>query len=185
MGAFFTNIFSNIKGIFTWWVIIAPWEQALRIRLGKHVRLLQAGVCLKIPGMDVIYKQPTRVRTVDIGLQTVTTIDKQVITVAGNVQFQIDDLEVLYRTIHNPSSVIIDFAASHIAHFIATHTTEDCTPQAICQYATQQLELSKYGLKEGQVNLTDFALVRTFRLIQESRVWRDDQIDMDPEGVQL
>ena len=29
--------------LFQWWVIIAPWEQAVRVRAGKHLTLLQPG----------------------------------------------------------------------------------------------------------------------------------------------
>ena len=44
------------------WVTIAPWEQGLRVRLGRRVKLLGAGVHLRLPVLDVLYIQTVRTR---------------------------------------------------------------------------------------------------------------------------
>ena len=56
------EILSIIGDLFTWIVIVAPWEQALRIRLGKRVKLCKAGCYLRIPFIDRIYRQSIRRR---------------------------------------------------------------------------------------------------------------------------
>lgn len=44
------------------WVVVAPWEQAVRVRLGKHLSVLNAGVHLKLPFADLVYLQSVRLR---------------------------------------------------------------------------------------------------------------------------
>jgi hypothetical protein len=173
------GMLSWFTDFFIWWTIVAPWEQAIRVRAGKHITVLYAGLHLKIPHLDTIYTQATRTRTVDIGTQTLTTADGHPVTIAGNVKYKIVDLLRLYQTLHNPGSTIIDLAASHIADFVTTSAKEDCAPEAVREYASAELDLSQYGLSDSYVNITDFAFVPTFRLIQDDRQYRESGfIDM-------
>lgn len=34
------SFFKSILQLLTWFVVVAPWEQAIRVRLGKRVRKL-------------------------------------------------------------------------------------------------------------------------------------------------
>lgn len=43
------ELFAHIAEAFKFFFVIAPWEQALRIRGGKKVDLLGAGLYFRIP----------------------------------------------------------------------------------------------------------------------------------------
>jgi regulator of protease activity HflC (stomatin/prohibitin superfamily) len=180
------SLLSWVFNFLIWWVIVAPWEQALRVRMGKKVEVLEAGIHLRIPYLDVVYTNAIRRRTVDIGTQTLTTSDGEPLTLAGNVQYRIVDLLTLYQTLHDPGATIIDLAASHIADFVTTHTKKECSPEAIREYATEELDLSQYGLNDSYVNITDFAFVPTLRLITDDRQYRGSGVfDMSPDSTSL
>ena len=57
------ELFAQLSNVLTWVVVVAPWEQALRIRWGKTATLLKGGVYLRIPFIDRIYRQSVRKRT--------------------------------------------------------------------------------------------------------------------------
>ena len=39
-----SSLFSYISNLLTWWIVLAPWEQAVRVRLGKHITVISAGI---------------------------------------------------------------------------------------------------------------------------------------------
>jgi hypothetical protein len=72
------------------WVTIAPWEQGLRVRLGQRVKLLRAGIHLKLPIIDVLYIQTVRARISALGRQIAATRDGKAVTLSGAVGYAID-----------------------------------------------------------------------------------------------
>lgn len=69
------SIAAFISKLFQWWFTVMPWEQALRIRKGSKVTLLGAGLYFKIPFIDAVYVQTTRMRMIDTPMQTMSTKD--------------------------------------------------------------------------------------------------------------
>jgi hypothetical protein len=62
MGAFIDAIM-RLLGAVAFWVIVQPWEQCLRVRMGKHVRMLPSGFHWRLPLIDTVFKQSVRMRT--------------------------------------------------------------------------------------------------------------------------
>ncbi len=149
------------------WVTIAPWEQGLRVRLGRRVKLLRAGVHLKLPIIDVLYIQTVRTRISSLGRQIATTQDGKAITLAGAVGYAIEDIERLYRSLHHAEDTIQSLARARIARFIAAHQAAQCRSQEMETSITADLtqELAGYGLADVRVYVTEFAIVRTYRLL--------------------
>lgn len=155
----------QIGKLFTWIVLVAPWEQALRVRLGKHVHLLEAGIYLRIPFADRIYRQSIRRRLAVLQPQTLTTKDGKAVTITAAVGFAVDNLERLYRTLHAPEDTIAAEVEAMISQFVPTSAFEDCTPSDIEAHVSTQLDLKKYGLIGQEFYITGFAAVRTYRFI--------------------
>lgn len=178
--AVLSDILAALRNLVTFWFTVTPWEQALRVRRGRFTQVMPPGMHLRIPFLDLVYKQPIRTRTVDVGMQTLTTLDGHAVTVASNVQYRITDLMKLYETIHSPAETIIDLTASAIADYVTSTSKEECDPQGLREYATECLHLEDYGLEGGMVNVTDFAFVPAVRLIQDERQYRDTYMSMAP-----
>ena len=167
------NILKGIRSLFTWWVILAPWEAGLRVRLGKQVMDLTGGIYLRIPAIDRFYVQSIRTRTVDLGIQTITTQDGKTVTIAGVLRYHIADIRKLYETLHHAQDTIADLALAAIADFIVTHKYEDCSPKKLQSAVNGTVDLNQYGLGGGVISITDFAAVKTFRLIKDDKRWSD------------
>jgi len=161
------ELFSSFSKIFQWWVVIAPWEQALRIRGGKRSTLLLPGVHLRIPFWDRIYRQSIRLRSTGTPSQTVATVDGFVVELRMVITYQIDDLEKVYQTLQSPENVLSALAAGAAARYINSRTLDQIRPAEIEKLAAEAITLEKFGLKsDDPLRVTDIAFVkRTYRLI--------------------
>lgn len=167
-----SELLHQLSRLLVWFVVVAPWEQALRVRLGKRVQLLGAGTYFAIPFFDRIYRQSIRRRLATIPPQALTTRDRHSITVGGAVGYVIDDLRRLYDTLHDADGTIDASVSAMISEYVATHDLTECTPLSIEECVRGQLDLSQYGLGSQEFYVTNFVACRTYRLINgEIRSW--------------
>lgn len=169
----FREFLQTLSSLFTWVVIVAPWEQAIRVRAGKNVHLLRAGAHLRIPFIDRFYRQPIRMRRAIVPSQLVTTKDGKAIALSGSLGYEISDLLKLYQTMHDAQDTIQADAQSRVAEFISAHTMEECSPVNIETHVEKYLRLARYGLKVDEFKVVDIAVVKPYRLISgELRTWQ-------------
>lgn len=147
------------------WVIICPWQQAVRVRLGSSQKILGPGIHFRIPWADILFVQSVRLRITTLGRQTVSTADGQTITFCGSVGYSIDDIGLLYSTLHHAEDTIMNLVKQAIAEFIYRRNLAECSPDEVNDMVTNVIDLSRYGITVSGVYLTDFSCVRTFRLI--------------------
>jgi regulator of protease activity HflC (stomatin/prohibitin superfamily) len=166
--------------LFTWWVTVAPWERGLRVRAGRHVKRLAPGLHLKLPFLDATYVQSVRLRIAHQPMQTVMTQDRKALMVAAAVGYAVADVALLYQTLHHAQDTISNLAMMAIAEAAAAFRAEELTPDALSRAATARLKFDKHGLEEVTVRVTDFALVRTYRLVTDQR-WggSGDQLNVE------
>ena len=172
----FRELIQSIRQLLTWWITVAPWEQALRVRGGKRVTLLFPGVRLRIPVFDRIYRQPIRMRMTPSPAQTLTTKDMKTITLSGMLGYEIRNLETLYRTLHDPHDTIVGQVCGLIADFVADNNLANCKPLDIEIYVASNLHLEKYGLQSSTFNILNYCVVKTYRIIDQGfRDWGSGQ----------
>lgn len=171
----------NIVGeIFNWFFIINPWERAIRVRIGKHIKKIDPGIHFKIPFFDRVFKQSIRLRICAVKSQSVTTTDGHTLTVAGAIEYSINDILPLYNTINNPEETINQTVQSLVSKYIAENTLERCKPKDVMAYVNSNLNLDQWGLSSSRYLLTDFAIVKTYRIITgEIYKWFDEQLRME------
>ena len=150
------------------WFTVAPWEQALRVRLGRHVKLLGAGVHFRIPLVDLIYLQSVRKRLCSLPRQTVFTLDQRTIALVASVGYEIADIEKLYRTLHHPEDTIANLTQAAIVNYVSTRVFTDCAPKILQDEISKRLDLAEYGLASVELFVMEFAVVRAYRLLNES-----------------
>jgi|SRR6185503_8107971 len=161
--------------LFVWWTIIQPWEQGIRVRLGKGRTKLGPGMHWKIPYADLIYRQTTRRRYSGFGPATLTTRDGHTITLAGAVGYSIRDLDRLYDALQHPEDSLHAIISGKVAEYVTTHDLSDCTPELITAKVRPKLGLSKFGLRNEHFTLSTYARVKTYRLIMDQHpgTWGD------------
>lgn len=168
------SILSAIQQFFgsvVFWTIVQPWEQAIRVRAGKHVRRLAPGLHLRIPILDEVHKQASRLRCSLIPTQTLSTADGHTLVVSGTLGFAIADIEKVYRRLSHAEDTVSQLAAGAIAAQVFALTRANALPESVAAAVTKELRttLEPLGFAEVSVRLTDFAFVRAFRLMQEGR----------------
>jgi regulator of protease activity HflC (stomatin/prohibitin superfamily) len=155
--------------LFKWWTIISPWQQAVRVRLGKHTRVLGPGVHLLVPYIDTLYLQSNRKRVILSEMQTLTTADGKTITLSGQMIYAITDIEQLYRSVHHAEDTLGAIAQGAITDFVVSHRIEDITSASIARHVLDSSDFEQYGIGEVSFNVTAFAVVRTMRLIMDTQ----------------
>lgn len=176
------SILKQLSQVFTWFVVVAPWEQAIRVRLGKNVRLLNAGIYVKVPFIDRVFKQSTRRRLNMLRPQTLTTADRHVVTCAGAVGYSIGDLVKLYDTLESPNGTIENEIAGLVAKYLGARNLKECSSAGLEQFVKDGMDLTKYGLNGQEFYLTSFATSKTYRFITGGmESWgHDGGINMEP-----
>lgn len=177
------EILAAVRSALTWWITVAPWEQAIRVRLGKRVSLLAAGVHLRIPVADRFYLQSVRSRVATLPAQTLTTQDGKALTVAVTVRYRIADLLKLYETLHHAEGTVANIVLGCVGEFVTGNNLSGCTPEALGREVAARANLAAYGLSDVAVTVMTFASVRTFRFITgEGHAWGyGDQLETSRE----
>ena len=148
------------------WYTVRPWEQAIRIRCGKWVTAISSGFHLRIPFLDEVFTQNVRMRVLNLPVQTVTTRDGVCVTLSGAVKWRISDVRLIYEKLHTPEDWIYNTVLAAVASAVYESQAAALTPSAVGEAAEISLgETAEMGLEIEGVSLTDFAIVRTYRLI--------------------
>lgn len=170
------QIISQALSLFQWWIVIAPWEMAIRVRRGKRITVLGPGMHFRIPVLDRFFVQSTRKRFLNTPTQTVTTLDHQAVTVSGGTAYVIDDIAKLYSTLCDAQDVVQTETLGLVAEYIATRTYGVITPHTVAEYVNQNLNLDRYGLGDVKFVITDYVCVKTYRLITSNpKDWNSSQ----------
>lgn len=163
------NILDSLKTLLQWWFVVEPWEQAVRVRFGRHVRLFRGGAHFRIPFFDSIYVQNTRRRLISVGSQTLTTKDRKLITIHSTLGYTILDVLKLQQSLHDAESTILQHVSTRLSQDVATHALAECTPAEVMARVRAVLDLEPYGLGDLEFALTSYvADIRTIRLINDS-----------------
>ena len=178
--AWLQTLMERFGELLRWFYILQPWEQALRIRAGKYIKLHKGGLHFKIPYIDYVFKQNTRLRISDIPAQTITTLDHKTITLGGALQYRVEDITPLYTKLHMAENTIAQGVQAILTEHIAWNKFAECEPEKLMARVNERLDLSQYGLTDVKFILTDFAVVKTYRFITgDMDVWNDHSLQTD------
>lgn len=161
------SLLARFWALLIWWYVIAPWEKALRVRGGSRVIEVGPGIHFRVPYLDVVYRQSTRLHFTSLDPQTVTTQDGSTITFAGVFGYVVTDLRKLYDSIQSPEATLQSLVQGALAQYISTHPTKECEPDTVEQAVMNDIDVTEYGLGDARLSLTTYARVKTYRLIMD------------------
>jgi len=164
----FKEIFNQLWSLLKWWVIVQPWEQGLRIRLGKKVKLLDKGIHFRLPYFDSVYVQPIRLTYTNMAPQTLLTKDGRNLTIALIVGYKITDVFKLYNSVSEVEGFISGSVMGEVSDFICSNINENCKPDLISTHLRNKFKSMDFGLCVSEIKVTSFAEVKTYRLIQDT-----------------
>ncbi len=165
MTTWLTAVFQAMSQPLKWWVVVAPWEQGIRVRLGKEALKLDSGPHFRIPFLDRVYVQSVRLRIVSSGTRTLSTPDNKIVTVNLGIKFAIRDIKQLYSTIADPEKTLLNHVSSLAAEYVFKTNSKDLSPKDLQDYIDTHMVDDNWGLCDVSAHIIDFALTRTYRLI--------------------
>lgn len=174
----FKEIWNQISSLLKWWVIILPWESGLRIRFGKTVKILTPGIHFRIPYADSCYRQPIRLNFVPLAPQTLTSKTGETITISINVGYSIADILKTYNSVNELQGAIAGSVQGMISEYINQHELPECKPSSVEQYCKEKLSSKDWGIEIKELRVISYAIVKTFRLIQDS-AWTSQDHRLD------
>jgi len=151
--------------LFRVWIIVCPWEQAVRVRFGKRVRVLGPGIHLRLPLLDHIFLQSTRMRICCTDRQTVTALDGKTFSITAAVGYSISDVHALYNTLHHAEDTIRQLVRAKTAEVISRSNSTDLTIERVTREVSASIDLGQYGITGSELYVNEFALSKTYRLI--------------------
>jgi len=147
-------------------MIIDPWDQAVRVRLGRYTKVLKGGTYFKIPVIDNYYVQSCRFRISGYGdRQSWQTLDHKIITFVIAVGYKIEDISKLYNSVHHAEDTIKAIVLSKAATYISERKVEDITIVDMTKILNEMLNFSEYGLVDVSVFISNVTCAKTYRLI--------------------
>lgn len=167
-----------LSKLFQWWIIIQPWERGIRTRFGNRLLVLCPGTHFRIPFFDTVYIQTIRMRVVSMPPQTITTKDGKTITVVCAAGYSISDVYKLYNTLYQPEATICNLVQGEISEYVALHDLIDCKPREIEEHVFSNLNINDQGIKYEYVKMVGYAVVKTYRLIQDHH-WVPDNLNLN------
>lgn len=171
---FFEYIFNAVK-IF---IIVQPWQTGIRVRNGTQVKKLNRGIYFRIPYFDSVFVQESRLRVVEMPIQTLTSKDLKTLTINSSFGYSITDIEKLYKTLYHPETTLQSIAMSEVATFIFANNLQEVTPKSLEEQVLSRLNEEDFGIKFEYFKITNFAVVRTYRLIQDAS-WSNEGLYMN------
>lgn len=166
------------------WVVVRPWEQGVRVYLGKHAVMLSPGFYWKIPIIHTASVYAIRLRTSYAPLQTLRTKDGRTVSIGIVLKYRIADLRRVLDTLHNPEGTMIHMALGGITELVESSNAHDVRAVNIKEAAKRAVgKAEQYGIADFDIIVTDNADLtgRTLRMLQESR-WTAENTEIDRIG---
>lgn len=164
MSDLWPRLLAAFKRPLVWWVVVAEWEQGVRVRLGKSPTLLVPGIHFRIPFLDRVYVQSVRLRTIEDSGPTVTTLDGKVAVVGYALSFSIDDMLTFYQTMSTPEQTLTARASASIARHVSKQKSTDLDVDDIASVVDIG-DTSGMGLSPVTADIVGLTVCRAYRMI--------------------
>lgn len=162
-----SSILENAIKPFKWWIVVAPWERALVVRLGKKAKVLNPGIHLRIPFLDRIFVQSIRLRSITASNISTTSKDGKSIVISIGASFSIENIEKLFDSLSTPETTIINQLSNSIVEYIGQNLFKDLSINNIQNdvFGPSVKNLLNYGLGSICVNITGFTACKAYRIL--------------------
>jgi len=155
--------------LFKFWVVMAPFEGGVKLRLGKYVKNLEPGWNWMIPfGIDQYEHEHIVPRTHTLDPQSVTLKDGRQVGFQAVITYKVRDIKVALLEVEDSEHAIKDACAGTIAHTVAVCTWDELvqSEEWVDRVLTAVRKRGfKFGLEITSVQFSTLALVKTLRIL--------------------
>lgn len=163
-----------------WWVVVAEWEQGVRVRLGKKPKHLLPGLHFRIPWVDRVYVQSVRLRTfVAASNATCQTRTGRTAVLSLAIHFRVENILRLYDTMSSPESTLGTLAVEKAIAFIEGSSLDVCSADVAAAIELDKEEVSAWGLADLRISVTGFAYCRALRVMAHDYAGSTGMLSLD------
>jgi len=149
--------------------IIYQYEEALKFRLGKFVRIHGPGMNYIIPGIEKLEKLDMRVITVDIPKQEVMTKDNVPVQINGVIYFKIRDPKAAILKIQDFHFAISQYSLAALRDVVGNEELDDVLTERerIAKEIEKIIdqETTEWGLDVTSIKLQDIELPENMKRV--------------------
>lgn len=158
------------------YVIVRDYQNAVHLRNGRFKRVLLPGRHFKIPLIDEVLPQHIVTTTMNLPAQSLYTTDKQNIVVKSMVKYRIVDVKVYILEVFDATDVISDVTQAIIKKLVTVRNLQECVSHDLDSEITKKVrdKAKSMGVEIQQVTLTDIAPIRSYRLINDTSLNKND-----------
>ena len=166
---------ARIVGAWKFWVIVAPWEIAVRVRLGRNAVAMRPGPHWRIPFIDALTLVNTRLRVTTVPATTVQDDDSdanEALTRKAVVGYRISDPLKALQRYDQPAVAVMGLAQAELARGCDSEETQTAL----------SIAFKDTGVEIVYVQLVENVRCPTFRLLQDSWTVASEHRD-PPKGL--
>lgn len=160
-----TTVLKNITHPFKWWIVVAEWEQGLRVRFGKNTKVLTPGLHFRIPFIDRVYVQSIRLRTISFTSLPVLVKDGKTASINGAISFSVGNIFNLMNNLGTPEITLESIVCQGLVEHLLNIDPANICLEEIETKITQKGLCSSWGLSNFSFKVTGFTVCRAYRLI--------------------
>lgn len=163
----FLEWLSSFFGSWKFWVVVAPWDIGVRVRLGKNAIPLQPGVHWRIPFVDDIVSVNTRLRQATAPPVTVSGNNGRALSrvLTANIAYRVTDPVLAMMTYTNVTNALLMLLQAEVLDY--------ADPDVICRRMNEMV--GSKGIEVMSVRYVENVEVRTLRLLQNQWQLQEDQ----------
>ena len=147
-------------------VVIEPWDEGLRVRLGKHTKILKPGVHLSLPWIDVVETMNVKRQAVNLPNQNIWTLDRKSITISGAFEYEVVDIAKVFLEVQDLDESLIEVTQGLIADYVVSTDEEALYPDAMVEEMLPSLqeEGERWGVNISKLIISDLVITIPLRL---------------------
>jgi regulator of protease activity HflC (stomatin/prohibitin superfamily) len=146
--------------------VIDQYERGVMLRTGLFRKVMEAGFHWKIPFYDKVLSQTVVTTTMNLGSQSLTTLDGKNVVVSAVIKYSIFDIKILLLDVNDPVDAISDMTQAIIKDCVIERNWDDLRGKDVDKEITTKAkrEAKKWGIEIDRVTLTDVGIIRSIRL---------------------
>jgi regulator of protease activity HflC (stomatin/prohibitin superfamily) len=162
------NFLSETWDQVKWWYVIREYEGSVVLRFGKVIKESDPGFHWKLPFIDEVLTCIIATETMTVKSQSLTTKDDKNIVISAVVKCNISNPKKYLIKVKDVTNAISDVTQGKIKDIVMHKTWDECRGDLDGDITKAvKSEAIKWGISVDYVTITDLAIIKTIRLIQE------------------
>ena len=147
-------------------VVIDPWEEGFRVRLGKHTKVLKPGVHVSLPWIDTVTAIDVKRQAVNLPNQNIWTLDRKAVTISGAVEYAVTDTAKVFLDVQDLDESLIEVTQGLIADYVVSVDEENLHPTTMAEEMLPLLhkEGEEWGVDITRIYISDLVLTLPIRI---------------------